>query len=67
MAPVLLVADVQRPAGARELERPSRPHGIVAERADAYRDVLDAATAARIDELAGGLYARAAALAEEGG
>jgi hypothetical protein len=37
--------------------------GIVAERATAYRDSFDDATLARITELAGDRYERAAALA----
>ena len=67
MAPVLLAPTFNgRPVRANSSARVDRP-GIVADRADAHRDVLDAATAARIDELTGGLYARVAALAEEGG
>jgi hypothetical protein len=67
MAPVLLVPTFNgRPVRANSSARVDR-HGIVADRADAHRDVLDAATAARIDELAGGLYARVSALVEEGG
>ena len=39
-------------------------HGIVAGRAVAYREALDEPTSMRIEELAGGLFSRAAALAE---
>ena len=35
---------------------PVAGYGILAERGDAYRDLLDPAVVARIDELAGGLY-----------
>jgi hypothetical protein len=38
-------------------------HGVVAARVEAHRDVLDASTSARIEELGGELYERAVALA----
>jgi hypothetical protein len=41
-------------------------HGVIADRVDAYRHALDPETAARIEELAGDLYARAAALSSSG-
>jgi hypothetical protein len=67
MAPVLLVPTFNgRPVRANS-STPVARHGIVADRADAHRDALDAATAARIEELAGDLYPRAAALAEPAG
>jgi hypothetical protein len=65
MAPVLLVPTFNgRPVRANSSDR-TAGHGIVAERAVAYRDTIDEETSARIGELAGDLYARAAALAAE--
>ncbi len=61
MSPVLLVPTFNgRPIRANSI-RPVDRHGIRREPVAAYRDELDAATLARIDELAGGLYERAAA------
>ncbi len=66
MTPVLLVPTFNgQPVRANSSTRIVR-HGIVAERADAYRHALDGTTAARIEEQAGDLYARAEALAGHG-
>jgi hypothetical protein len=64
MSPVLLVPTFNGlPVRANSSTRVTR-HGIVADRADAHRHALDRATAARIEERAGDLYARAVALSE---
>ncbi len=66
MAPVLLVPTFNgRPVRANSSTRIVE-HGVIADRADAYRHTLDGATTARIEELAGDLYARAAALSSSG-
>ena len=63
MSPTLLVPTFNgRPVRANSSEG-GLAHGIVADRAVAYRDTLDQPTTARIEELAGDLYDRAAALA----
>jgi hypothetical protein len=55
---VLLVPTFNgRPIRANSAARVER-HGVLVERVDAYRDVLDASTIARIEELAGNLYER---------
>jgi len=57
-APVLLVPTFNgRPVRANSSD-PVAQYGVLAERTDAYRSVLDAATIERIDELAGDLYER---------
>jgi len=62
MSETLLVPTFNgRPIRANSVERVDR-HGILTERAEAYRETLDAATVARVDELAGDLYDRVAAL-----
>jgi hypothetical protein len=64
MSPALLAPTFNgRPVRANSSARDAA-HGIVAGRAVAYREVLDERTSARIEELAGDLYARAAAAAE---
>jgi hypothetical protein len=66
MALVLLVPTFNgRPVRANSSTRIAE-HGVIADRVDAYRHVLDPETAARIEELAGDLYARAAALSSSG-
>ena len=61
MSDVLLTPTFNiRPIRANSQERVER-FGVLAERATAYRESLDAATIAQIDELTGGLYERAAA------
>jgi hypothetical protein len=58
MSPTLLVPTFNgRPIRANSADRIDR-HGVLAERVDAYRDALDEATIARVDELAGDLYDR---------
>jgi hypothetical protein len=62
MSPVLLTPTFNmRPIRANSSDTVDR-YGILAERADAYRESLDSPTIARIDELAGDLYERVAAL-----
>jgi hypothetical protein len=62
MSPTLLAPTFNgRPIRANSTE-PVERYGILAERATAYRDALDAETVARIEELAGDLHERAAAL-----
>ena len=64
MSPALLTPTFNgRPIRANSSEG-GAAHGIVAGRAVAYRDSLDEETTGRVEELAGDLYARAAALAE---
>jgi hypothetical protein len=53
-----------RPIRANSSDRVER-HGVLDDRLDAYREDLDAATAARIEELAGDLYDRVAGLVSE--
>jgi hypothetical protein len=66
MAPDLLVPTFNgRPVRANSSTQIVE-HGVIADRADAYRHTLDGATTARIEELAGDLYARAAALSSSG-
>ena len=56
MSPVLLAPTFNgRPIRANSSD-PVAGYGVLAERVDAYRDLLDPAVVARIDELAGGLY-----------
>ena len=63
MSPDLLVPTFNgRPIRANSSGAVDR-HGILAERAGAYREVLDRDTIARIEEVAGDLYERAAARA----
>jgi hypothetical protein len=65
MSPVLLVPTFNgRPIRANSRDAVER-YGILPERVTAYRDVLDDATLARVEELAGDLYERAAAFALE--
>jgi hypothetical protein len=60
MSPALLVPTFNgRPVRANSSEL-GQEHGVVAGRVDAYRDALDPAAVARIEELAGDLYERAA-------
>jgi hypothetical protein len=67
MSPVLLAPTFNgRPVRANSSAR-AAGHGIVADRAVAYRNVLDEPTSARIEELAGDLYVRVVAVAEAGG
>jgi sulfotransferase family protein len=55
--PILLVPTFNsRPVRANSSD-PVETYGVLADRAEAYRDVLDAEAIARVDELAGGLYA----------
>jgi hypothetical protein len=46
-----------RPVRANSSD-PVQSYGVLADRAEAYREVLDAAAIARVDELAGDLYAQ---------
>ena len=63
MSPVLLEPTFNgRPIRANSSVE-VQEYGILQERTTAYRDSLDAATIAQIEELAGPLYARAGALA----
>lgn len=63
MSPVLLMPTFNcRPIRANSSEAVER-YGVLSERASTYRDSLDGETVARIEELAGDLYARTAALA----
>ena len=63
MSPILLSPTFNgRPIRANSSERVER-HGVLPERAESYRRSLDAETIARIDELAGDLYDRAASIA----
>lgn len=56
-SPDLLVPTFNgRPVRANSSD-PVQTYGVLADRAEAYRDVLDAAAIARVDELAGDLYA----------
>jgi hypothetical protein len=65
MSPTLLVPTVNgRPIRANSSDRVER-HGVLRARADAYRDELDPATVARIEELAGDLYERVVELVAE--
>jgi hypothetical protein len=58
MSPVLLQPTFNgRPIRANSSDAVER-NGILPERTTAYRDVLDEATLARIEELAGDLYDR---------
>ena len=67
MTPELLVPTFNgRPIRANSTDA-VEGYGILPERVSAYRDSLDRDTIARIDVLAGDLYARAAALARSGG
>jgi hypothetical protein len=59
MSPILLTPTFNGRAVRANSSDPIASHGVLSERANAYRDVLDAAAIARIDELAGGLYERA--------
>jgi hypothetical protein len=62
-SPVLLEPTFNgRPIRANSRDAVDR-FGILPERAEAYREVLDEPTIARVEELAGDLYERAAALA----
>ena len=63
MSPVLLAPTFNGRAVRANSSGRAAGDGVVAGRATAFRDVLDEATCARIDELAGGLYARAADVA----
>jgi hypothetical protein len=57
-SPVLHVPTFNgRPIRANSADPVDR-HGVLAERVDAYREVLDASTVTRIEELAGDLYER---------
>jgi hypothetical protein len=59
MLPVLLVPTFNgRPIRANSSERVD-DYGVRPERSDGWRDTLDAATVARVEELAGDLYAQA--------
>jgi len=59
MLPVLLAPTFNgRPIRANSSEEIDR-YGVVAERAEAYRNDLTGETVARIEELAGDLYERA--------
>lgn len=59
MSPVLLEPTFNgRPVRANSSD-PVANYGIIPERSQAYREVLDAATVAGVDELAGDLYAQA--------
>ncbi len=63
MTPTLLVPTFNgMPIRANSAERIER-HGVLADRVDAYRETLPAATIARIDDLAGDLYQEVAGLA----
>jgi hypothetical protein len=63
MSSALLVPTFNgRPIRANSSDRVER-HGVLGDRADAYRETLDPATVARIEELAGGLYDRVAGFA----
>jgi len=58
IAPVLVVPTLNgRPVRANSSDPVAR-YGVLAERTDAYRNVLDAETIERIDELSGDLYGR---------
>jgi Sulfotransferase family len=58
IAPILLVPTFNgRPVRANSSD-PVAGYGVLAERTDAYRQVLDDATIARVDALAGDLYER---------
>ncbi len=66
MHPVLLEPTFNgRPIRANSSE-PVERYGVVAERADAFRDALEPETIARIDELAGDLYERACEASQDG-
>jgi sulfotransferase family protein len=56
MSPILLVPTFNGRGVRANSSDPVESYGIVSERVDAYRDVLDSAAIARIDELAGDLY-----------
>jgi hypothetical protein len=65
MSPVLLVPTFNgRPIRANSRDAVER-YGILPERVTAYRDVLDAGTLTRVEELAGDRYERAAQFARE--
>jgi hypothetical protein len=60
MSPTLLEPTFNgRPIRANS-SAPVARHGVLADRTTAYRESLDAETIARVDELAGDLYERAA-------
>ena len=57
--PVLLVPTFNgRPVRANSSD-PVQSYGVLQKRAEAWRDVLDAGAVARVEELAGDLYAQA--------
>jgi sulfotransferase family protein len=58
MSPILLVPTFNGREVRANSSDPVSSYGIVSERVDAYRDVLDSTRIARIDELAGDLYER---------
>jgi hypothetical protein len=60
-SPILLVPTFNsRPVRANSSD-PVQSYGVLASRTDAWRDVLDAETAARVEQLAGDLYEQARA------
>ena len=62
MSPVLLAPTFNGQPIRANSRSPVERHGIIAERMTAYRDSLDSATIARIEDLGGDLYERAVAL-----
>ena len=59
--PILLVPTFNsRPVRANSSD-PVQSYGVLADRAEAWRDVLDAETAGRVEELADDLYEQAGA------
>ena len=62
MSPALLVPTFNGRPIRPNSSQPIESRAVVPERANAYREVLDAATIERIEELAGDLYERARAL-----
>jgi Sulfotransferase family len=58
MSPVLLTPTYNGRAVRANSSDPVADYGVLVERASAYGDVLDPALIARVDELAGDLYAR---------
>jgi len=58
MSPILLVPTFNGRGVRANSSDPVESYGVVSERVDAYKDVLESAAIARIDELAGDLYER---------